>query len=89
MGWITDLAIAIFVIIIGFYALFRLGITLPMVETDIKHFFGVGMVFGFASNAKHRAKVETHKILKKRNIFGRFLRRTEKEAKEEINEEHN
>ncbi|MGP6220973.1 hypothetical protein [Caldiplasma sukawensis] len=39
MGKITDGAIALFVIIIGFFVLYRLGITLPVVERVIRNFF--------------------------------------------------
>ena len=39
MGRITDAAIAVFVIIIGFFILDRLGISLPVLEHAIRQFF--------------------------------------------------
>ena len=39
MGRITDAAIAVFVIIIGFFILDRLGISLPVLENAIRQFF--------------------------------------------------
>ena len=39
MGRITDAAIAVFVIIIGFFILERLGISLPVLEHAIRQFF--------------------------------------------------
>ena len=39
MGRITDAAIAVFVIIIGFFMLDRLGISLPVLEHAIRQFF--------------------------------------------------
>ena len=39
MGKITDAAIAVFVIIIGFFILDRLGISLPVLEHAIRQFF--------------------------------------------------
>jgi len=42
MGKITDTAVAVFVIIIGFVILSRLGITIPVLEHAIGNFFGGG-----------------------------------------------
>ena len=39
MGRITDAAIAVFVIIIGFFILDRLGISLPVLEHAVRQFF--------------------------------------------------
>ena len=39
MGRITDAAVAVFVIIIGFFVLDRLGISLPVLEHAIRQFF--------------------------------------------------
>ena len=39
MGRITDAAVAVFVIIIGFFVLDRLGISLPVLEHAVRQFF--------------------------------------------------
>ena len=96
MGKITDAAIAVFVIIIGFFILFRLGITLPVLEHVFKQFFSpsspagnnttAGMVtFGMAaSNSQIRAKIRKRIDDIRRRIISRSLRRAEMEAKEGI-----
>ena len=98
MGKITDAAIAVFVIIIGFFVLFRLGITLPMLEHVIKNFFSpsspasnstnstsAGVITGMAaSNSQIRAKMKRRIDEIRRRIISRSLRRAEIEAKEGI-----
>lgn len=39
MGKITDAAVAVFVVIIGFFILDRMGITLPIIEHAFRQFF--------------------------------------------------
>lgn len=71
MGKITDIVVAVFVFIIGIFVLYRLGITLPMLEHMIRGFFAPSkpatnattgsLIFGVASSAKERRKAH-HKI---------------------------
>lgn len=95
MGKITDAAIAVFVIIIGFFILFRLGISLPVLEHVFKQFFfpsspgnntTAGMVmFGMAaSNSRIRVKMRKRLDEIRRRFISRTLRKVEIEAKEGI-----
>lgn len=84
MGKITDAAIAIFVIIIGFFVLYRLGITLPMFEKAIRHFFYgssssvVLPAMFITSNAKLKMKAENKKEEEIRVKLFHFLRKVAK-----------
>ncbi len=87
MGKITDAAIAFFVIIIGFFVLFRLGITLPMIETAVRHFFYSSssaslIVFGAMSNTKKKEKFLRKIEAIRRRIFQKRLQGQEHEIKE-------
>lgn len=93
MGKITDAAIAVFVIIIGFFILFRLGITLPVLEHVFRQFFSPSspagnnttaemIMFGMASsNSRTRQKFRNRFVEIKRRVLARNLKRLEKEAK--------
>ncbi len=89
MGKITDAAIALFVIIIGFFILYRLGITLPLLEHVIKQFFSpsspaVNSTSGFIlplmlTNSRIREKARRRienlrRILKLRSLRGTEIR---------------
>lgn len=41
MGWITDLVVAFFVLMIGLYIAYKFGITFGDMEMYFKHFFGI------------------------------------------------
>jgi len=83
MGKITDIVVAVFVFIIGIFVLYRLGITLPLLEHMIRSFFAPSkpaanatsgsLIFGIASSAKERRKAR-HKIEEiMRTRYVRFL----------------
>ena len=90
MGKITDAAVAVFVIIVGFFVLDRLGITWPAFWVTVHHFFygsstgtntTAGIVFGISAAAR-RHKITNRIIDVKRGILLKFIHRTEKEARE-------
>ena len=85
MGRITDIAIAIFVIIVGLILLDRMNITLPMLESAFRHFFfssgsstgntTSGFILGLtATNSKMKLKMENHRIQRIREHFITTLR---------------
>ena len=93
MGKITDAAIAIFVVIIGFFILARLGITLPAVETAIRHFFyppssapanntTAGIILGMGmTNSQMREKLQRKIDEIKRRLKLKGFVREEREAR--------
>ena len=88
MGKITDAAVAVFVIIVGFFVLDRLGITWPTVLATVHHFFygstGTNTTAGIIgiSAAARRHKITSRIIDVRRGILLTFIHKTEKEARE-------
>ncbi len=83
---ITDLVVAIIVLIIGLYIFSKLGITLPVIEQMFKHFFSptkpatnstssILLAFGIASNSKMRKKNDEDREDFRRNRIILVLKR--------------
>ena len=90
MGKITDAAVAVFVIIVGFFVLDRLGITWPAFWATVHHFFygssagtntTAGTIFGISAAAR-KQKIMNRMTDVKRSMLLKFIRKTEKEARE-------
>lgn len=47
MGMVTDIVLAVFVLLFGLYIAYKFGITLSDFELYIKHFFGYFTIGGF------------------------------------------
>ena len=91
MGKMTDAAVALLVLAVGVVILTRLGITWSILWSDIHTFvYGTpstnttaGMIFGVSAAAR-KQKIVKRVTEIRRNALLKFIRKTEKEARERV-----
>lgn len=91
MGKMTDAAVALLVLAVGVVVLTRLGITWSILWSDIHTFvYGTpstnttsGIIFGISAAAR-KQKIVNRITDVRRGMLLKFIRKTEKEARERV-----